>query len=207
MLKPLCWALALAVVTAATPAAAQNGAMWQDDRGRSATLQFSGATAAPPVATDRPVAEMVDLFTRACLPEGASQLAALVSEGTLAPRPFTVPGTKKAAPVPLDIYQGSGFVIARTDGFFVAPQAQCNAVFYVATLPDAQALTAALQSVLGVPSNAAEAVDKKGKPRRSYSPEWSTVIDGRPSVISASVMKASNYMPGDRVHLAVRATG
>lgn len=197
-------------VATTTSALAQNGAMWLDDRGRTTTLQFGGPTMGPPVAADTPVDEMASLFDSVCLPKSGKPhdvAATLATENRIEPKPFTVAGTKKDPPIELAIWHGPGLVLAITDGFFVAPQKQCNAVFYVNNLPDQARLIAAMQSKFGTPANVADAVDKKGKPRKYFTPEWSVTSDGDTFVVSAANMGSSTYMPGNRVHLAARLNG
>ncbi|MDR6834346.1 MULTISPECIES: hypothetical protein [unclassified Sphingopyxis] len=197
-------------IAAAMPVLAQNGAMWLDDRGRTTTLQFGGPTAAAPAATDTAPADMVELFGSVCLPDtGRPQdaVAGLAAAKGLEAKPFTVAGTKKDPPIELAIWHGVGLVVSITDGFFVAPQAQCSAVFYVNNLPDRDALIAAMEVKFGAPANAADAFDKKGKPRRYFTPEWSATLDGKPFIVSAASMASSDYTPGNRVHLAARLTG
>jgi hypothetical protein len=197
-------------IAAAMPALAQNGAMWLDDKGRTTTLQFGGPTAQPPVSVDTPTTDMVDLFDSACLPKSGTAhdaATALAKANRLEPKSFTVAGTKKDPPLELAIWHGAGVVVAVTDGFFVAPQAQCNAVFYVNDLPEQAKLIAAMQDKYGAPVNAAEAVDKKGKARKYFIPEWSTTVGGKAFLVSATNMGSSTYMPGNRVHLAARRNG
>ena len=57
---------------------------------------------------------------------------------------------RNAPPIELGIWRGEGMVLARTDGFFAAPSAQCNATYYVNNLPDRDAVFAALTARLGM---------------------------------------------------------
>jgi len=184
--------------------AAQSGAMWVDSSGRMLSMQFAGGNGAPPAPLDRPAAEMARLFKAICLGDG--NFGAAATTAGLTADPLTVPAGKKAPPLVLNMWRGEGLVVSQTGGFFAAPNAQCNAVFYVATLPAQQDVTDALGAALGSPpSNLAVATDKSGKPKKYYSPEWT--LDGPDGgrIVTAFVQKGDQYMPGNRVHIAVRA--
>jgi hypothetical protein len=189
------------------PASAQDGAMWLDDRGRMMSMQFGGPVAGAPAPLDRTPAAMAAQFKRLCLDTNGDPAAIAVAaeraEAKLASKPFELAAGKKAPPIKLDIWSGDGLVVARTAGFFAAPVAQCNAIFYVNSLPDAESVTAAVSALVGSPpTNAADATKKNGKPNKSYEPEWA-VTGGQ--IIVAHVAKGNQYMPGNRVHLAIRA--
>ncbi|HEX8238890.1 MAG TPA: hypothetical protein VF574_04020 [Allosphingosinicella sp.] len=208
-MKPL-WisAFTLAVVALAAPSWGQNGAMWTDYRGGLVSIQFAGGGSPAPAPMDRPAAEMADLFKRLCLDSGGDEagvaLAATAAE--LTPTPHVVPGTKKAGPLTLNIWTANGLTLSRTDGFFAAPAPQCNTTFYVSTLPTRPDLTAAMNAAVGAqPSNLAAATDKKGQPKKNFSPEWTIDGPGGPRIVFASIGKSSQYMPGNRVQISVRA--
>lgn len=169
--------------------------MWVDRYGRMLSLTFSGPPPAPPAGVDRTPAEMAAQFTRLCV-EAAADPAA---EGLTA-APYASGGGRN--PLVLDIWRGEGLVLSRTEGFFAAPNAQCNAVFYVNTLPERQAVVDAVSAALGAqPSNAAQATRRNGRPNRNYVPQWSI---GAARVVVAHVGRGTGYMPGDRVHLSIR---
>lgn len=199
------------IVSVSTTAAAQNGAVWLDDVGRMMTMQFAGGSGTPPDPIDRSPQQMVELFKALCVDTNGDpariDLAAKAPNASLEAEPFTIAGTKKAPPLVLGIWRGQGIVLSRTDGFFAAPDAQCNTVFYVNVIPDRQSLTDALASSLGsAPTNVAKAMKKNGKPNNGYVPEWSVLSGtGTKQVIAAYVSKGSPYAPGNRVQIAIRA--
>jgi hypothetical protein len=201
---------ALLLAAVATPAAAQNGAMWVDEYGRMMSMQFAGGGAPAPAALDRSPAEYAGLFKKVCLETGGDP-AKLGSTETLAQagltaEPFTIPAGKKAPPVTLNLWRGRGAVVSQSPGFFAARDAQCNVTYYVRTLPDRSAVTAALSAAMGAqPVNAVKAVKKNGQPNNNYQPEWATTIQGAPAIVIAHISKGYQSMPGDRVQIAVRA--
>ena len=192
----------------AAPVAAQNGAMWVDDYGRMMSMEFAGGSGAAPAPVDRSPAEMAAVFRKACIDtqaDPAGLAAAAVALG-LAADPLTVPVGKKAPPVVLNIHRAPGLVVSQTGGFFAAKVAQCNVTFYVNALPDRADMAAAVTAALGTsPANAASATKKNGTPNKNYEPEWATSFGGTPQVVAAHVGKGSQYMPGNRVQIAVRA--
>jgi hypothetical protein len=131
-----------------------------------------------------------------------------VADGRLALVGSTVAvnGSKKQPPIQLRLWSGPGVVVARTDGFFAVREAQCNATFYPLTLPDRAVLTEAMTRILGAPpSNAAKAVKKDGKPDKRFAPLWTlSEGSGPPLTVSGIAMRGNQYMPGNRVFMAVR---
>jgi hypothetical protein len=208
-MKPtLCRAAALAMLLPASPAFAQSGAMWVDPIGRMMSIQFAGGNSAAPGPSDRGAAEMARLFKTFCLDNwrDADALTAAAAAGGLSAVPHTIPAGKKAATITLGVWVGEGLTLSATSGFFAAPTAQCNATFYVRALPEREAVTNALAAVMGAPpANLASATDKKGRPKKSYSPEWSLDTGGEPRIVTAFVAKGYSGMPGDRVQISVRA--
>jgi hypothetical protein len=208
LVSRLCFlgAVALAAFAAAMPAAAQSGAMWTDPLGRMLTFQFAGGSVASPAPADRPAAEMARLFKSICLDgnDAAAIGSAAIAAG-LAANPQTVPAGKKP-PITLNLWTGSGLVVSQTDGFFAAPNAQCNTAFYVLNMPSREEVTDALAAAIGSPpSNLSAATDKSGKPRKYYAPEWR--LDGADGgrIVTAFVQKGDKYMPGDRVQISIRS--
>ena len=200
-------AAVLAMLLPVSPAFAQSGAMWTDPFGRIMSMQFVSGNPVAPNPTDRSPAEMARLFQTLCLETAGdgARLAASAAAAGLSAVPHTIPATKKAAPVTLGVWTGDGLVLSQTSGFFAAPNAQCNATFYVRTLPERQAVTDALAAVIGrAPSNLASATDKRGRPKKFYNPEWLSAV-GEPRIITAFVAKGYSGMPGDRVQISIRA--
>ncbi|MBO9714021.1 hypothetical protein [Sphingomonas sp.] len=202
-------AFAFAALAAAvpTPALAQHGALWVDDYGRMMTIEFAGVDDALPAPADRAPAEMAATFKRLCVETGA-ELAAIDSAASAAGLeavPVQVPAAKKAPAATLGVWRASGLVVSQTGGGTVPQPKQCNAAFYVASLPDRPAVDEAMTAAFGPPANAAEAV-RKGKPNRNYKPGWTvTGADGSPWTIAAFVVADSRYTPGNRVQISIRA--
>lgn len=198
--------LGLACVGA--PAAAQNGAMWVDQHGRMMSITFAGPSGAPPAPADRSPAEMAAGFKSLCLETGGADAAtaAAAAQAGLIGTPSSFPTGKKSPPASLGVWTGAGTVVASSERFFATQAAQCNVTYYVRTLPDRQAVADALAAAIGSPpTNAAEAVDKKGKPRKWWSPEWRLGAPGSERIVTAHVVKGDRSMPGDRVQISVRA--
>jgi hypothetical protein len=190
------------------PAAAQNGAMWVDQHGRMMSITFAGPSGAPPAPADRSAAEMAAGFKSLCLDTGGSDAAtaSAAAQAGLTGTPSSFPTGKKSEPASLGVWTGPGTVVASSDRFFATQLPQCNVTYYVATLPERQGVADALAAAIGSPpTNAAEAVDKKGKPRKWWSPEWRLGAPGSERIVSAHVTKGSQYMPGNRVQISVRA--
>jgi len=198
----------LVLLLPACPALAQNGAMWVDPIGRMMSMQFAGGAPTAPAPRDISTAEMAGRFKALCLDTrgGASGLAEAAAGAGLSDYSHTIPATRKAGPVTLAVWTGDGLVLSQTSGFFAAPTAQCNATFYVRGLPEKQAVIDALAAAIGSPpSNLSSAVDKKGKAKKYYNPEWALDSAGEPRIVTAFVAKGHSGMPGDRVQISVRA--
>lgn len=201
-------AAGLALSLLASPANAQSGAMWVDPVGRMMSMQFLGGASTAPSPRARSTAEMAGEFKTLCLDNwgGGSGLAAAAAAAGLSDSSHILPATKKAAPVKLGVWTGDGLIVSQTSGFFAAPTAQCNATFYVDDLPERQAVIDALAAAIGSPpSNLSSALDKKGRPKKYYNPEWTLDPAGEPKIVTAFVAKGYSGMPGDRVQMSVRA--
>jgi hypothetical protein len=201
-------AAVLAMLLPASPTFAQSGAMWVDPLGRMMSMEFAGGNRAAPSPADRSAAEMARLFKSLCLDNwrDGPGLAAAAAAARLGAVHHTIPAGKKAAPVTLGVWTGDGLTLSQTSGFFATPAVQCNATFYVRSLPERQAVTDALAAAIGAqPSNLASATDKKGRPKKHYHPEWTLDPAGEPRVVTAFVAKGYSGMPGDRVQISVRA--
>lgn len=201
-------AAAFALSLLASPAVAQSGAMWVDPIGRMMSIQFAGTGPAAPGSRDRSTAEMAERFKTLCLDTwgSGSGLAAAAATAGLSDSSHTIPGSKKAAAIKLEVWTGEGLVLSQSPGFFAAQIAQCNATFYVGSLPERQAVIDALAAAIGSPpSNLSSALDKKGRPKKYYSPEWTLSSAGGSRIVTAFVGKGSSGMPGDRVQISVRA--
>ena len=205
----IAFAAALGVGLAAS-AAAQSGASWASGDGGLTTLMLSGSGNEPPPAPQPLTAgEMAQLFKRVCLDTAGhpAAIAAAIAEGKLelTPTPAVLAATKKQPEVTLGVWRGPGMVAAQTSGFRVVPEGQCNITFYPAELPDRAVLAEALSALVGsAPENAAEAVKKNGEPNKRFAPRWSLArAEGAPLRVNAIVMRGHQYMPGDRVLVAL----
>lgn len=206
-MKPYASAFTVLAMLAAAPAAAQNGAMWVNPSGQMMSIIFSGGGGAPPAPMDRSPEEMARLFKALCV-DGSADPAGFLESARVAglqAAPIEVAGGKKTAPETIDLWGGAGMVVSRSEGNRSVPNAQCNATFYVSTLPERQAVTDAVAAAIGQPpSNLAAAVDKKGKPRKYFSPEWTMAEAAGGRIVTAFVAKGNNYMPGNRVQISIR---
>ena len=186
----------------AAPAAAQNGAMWVDKHGRMMSFNFAGGNGSPPAPVDVAPADMAARFNALCL---GGDTAAAAAQAGLTADPVASPFGKEAGAPPLGIWHGPGVVVSQSAAPLVQVP-QCNVTHYVATLPDRQSVADALAAVLGSPpSNLAAATDKKGRPKKYYSPEWQIGGAQDARVVAAYVQKGSQFMPGNRVQISVRA--
>jgi len=193
-------ALLLAVAIAPSAASAQNGAYWVDDRGRMMSLQFAGGSGPLPSPVDREPAAMTEMFKQICVDNAGvpEKVEGIRESMNLEYNQQTLGAGKKKPPAILNIWHSDGLVISQTDGFFAAPTKQCNASFYMSTLPTNDDMVAALSE----PTNAGNAFKKNGKPNKKYSPEWVLADgNGKRAIVRSYISKASQYMLGNRVQL------
>jgi hypothetical protein len=189
-------------------ASAQGGAMWVDPLGRMMSLQLAGP--AGPVATPqaRSAADMSALFKRLCLDTDGdlAKLAAATAEAGLAAEPYSFSWGKKAPPVVLNLWRGNGVILSQSAGFFAAQMAQCNATFYLPQAAGRQEVADALAAAIGSPpSNADKAMDKKGRPKKYFNPEWALDSPAGPRIVTVFVERGDERVPGHRVQMSVRA--
>lgn len=202
-MKPHVYACAILAILAAAPAAAQNGAMWVNPSGGVRSFIFRGGDGQTPAPMDRAPAEMARLFKSLCIDGSAEpgRFPEAAEAAGLQASPVELAGNKKSGPVTLDLWTAQGLVVSRSEGHNAVPTPQCNTTFYVATLPDRQAVTDVVSAAMGsAPSNLASSIDKKGKPKKYFTPEWTA--GGR--IVSADISKHNRYMPGNRVQISVR---
>lgn len=201
------YASLILAMLAAAPATAQNGAMWVSPSGEMMGIIFRGGDGLPPSPMDRAPAEMAHLFKALCL-DGSAEPARFLEaarDAGLQAAPLETVGGKKTAPVTLDLWSGQGLVVSRSEGNDAIPTAQCNATFYVSTLPDRQKVTDAISAEVGLPpSNLAAAIDKKGKPKKFFNPAWTMAGPADARIVTAFVDKGNHYMPGNRVQISIR---
>lgn len=171
---------AIGAVFAVAPAAAQDGAIWRDDKGRQMVLGFAGGESPPPAPKLRAGAEMAELFNRLCIVgrgDGAVAKAEAAALG-LTDKSYAMPVSVKEAPWPLVIAEGPGVVLAQADKFLSNPLRQCNVTFYLPQQPDSAEVEQALASVIGrTADNEADRIKKNGKPNKYFSPEWQFMAD------------------------------
>lgn len=191
---------------AATPAVAQDGASWVDDRGRLMTIQFAGGGNEPPASTDRSVEAMADLFNQICiLPAQDVEKMKAVGEALNLSHKEIIPPAQQNAPAGANIWSQIGVIVSQTSGFSIVENPQCNVAFLVHTLPERQAVLDAFENLIGYgPTNSADAFKKNGKPNKRYSPEWVITNDaGQTGTVLVFVIRGNNYSSGDRVQLSI----
>ncbi len=193
-------------VLAASSAAAQSGAMWVDASGRMMSLTFAGGSGATPAPAATEPAAMAALFKDVCV--SASAHSASVGQAAASRSLSAVPAELGGKNAPkFGVWSGNGVVVSQADTFLGNKSAQCNATFYVPSLPARDAVVAAVTAALGAPpANADKAIDKKGRPAKYWSPEWAVAApSGTPFIATAFVVKGGQFMPGDRVQLSLIA--
>lgn len=168
-------AATLVASLAAAPAAAQDGAIWRDDKGRQMVLGFAGGGSPPPAPKTWTAPDMVDLFNRLCIAgSGAPEVAKseAIAAG-LTDKSYDMPVGAKEPAWPLIIAEGQGVVLAQADKFLSNPLRQCNVTFYLPQQPDAVVVEQALTAMVGrIAANDGERTKKNGKPNKYFSPEW-----------------------------------
>ena len=171
-------ALILMAVAAATPAEA---GPWIDDKGRSTEMVFPGASPLVLAANGHTVADGVTAFDRLCLKTGfdraALEPAVAASGWGFAYRAEMMPFKP---PVDTGGWNAPDATLRMANGILFNKKPQCNLTFLPVASSDMAAVQAALTALLGTaPDNAAKQFDKKGKPKKYYSPEWTlTGSDG-----------------------------
>ncbi|PLK24843.1 hypothetical protein C0V72_03615 [Porphyrobacter sp. TH134] len=160
---------------AAAPAAAQDGAIWRDDKGRQMVVGFAGGGSPPPAPKIWTAPDMADLFNRLCVAgNGAAEVAKseAIAAG-LTDKSYDMPVGSNQPAWPLIIAQGQGAVLAQADKFLSNPLRQCNVTFYLPQQPDVVAVEQALTALLARPAdNDGQRLKKNGKPNKYFSPEW-----------------------------------
>ena len=120
------------------------------------------------------------LFKKACLDTGlaraAAGAAAEASGWGFAYQPVIVPFKD-----PVDI--GGWYTIDAAvnvgAGMFFNKHNQCNLIVAPADQPSLATMLEAMSAAIGTsPANAADAFDKRGKPRKYFAPEWEVAIGG-----------------------------
>ena len=177
--------------------------------GAVTTITYSGAPLPPP-RLDRSPEEMALLFKAACIDTGGTEagIDAAVASGRLklVGSTFTVPATRKKPGYAIRFWTGPGVVVARTDGFPLVKEAQCNATFNPVAGPRNDALAEAVTAVLATPpANVSEAVKRNGKRNKDFTPRWIVAGEaGESRVVTAVAMRANRFSPGDHVLIAAR---
>ena len=164
-------ALILTALAVATPAAA---GPWIDDKGRSTEMVFPGASPLVLAANGHSVTDGVAAFDRLCLKTGFER-AALEPAVSASGWGFAYRAEMMPFKPPVDIggWNSPDATLRMANGIFFNRKPQCNLTFLPADGADMAAVQAALTALLGAaPDNAAKQFDKKGKPKKYYSPEW-----------------------------------
>ncbi len=138
------------------------------------TMQFPGAVQAAFVANEHDAGAAAALFKRACLDTSLSREAAgAVAEASgwgFAYRPVMVPFNE---PVDMGGWYARDAAINVGTGMFFNKHSQCNLIVAVAGEFSVPAMRDAVAATLGSPpANAADSIDKKGKPKKYFIPEW-----------------------------------
>jgi hypothetical protein len=168
-------AAALLLFLPVQPAAAQLGGAWADKYGRSLVMSFGGTGVTDLQPGSRTLEESAQAFNRICLGTGFDRAAVgAAAEATgWGFRYQAVEVPMKPSPIDIGGWAAPGATVLTTRKLFFAPNAQCNLVVALASIPSPAELRSALTEVLGAePANAADAVKRNGQPNSRYQPEW-----------------------------------
>jgi hypothetical protein len=199
---------AFLAVIGPVPSLAQNGAMWQDDRGRMMELNFLGGGPAAPLPKQTPPAEMASIFGKICVQTKGDFAAAAkaAAEMGFADKSSDAPTGKAQPSSRMLIATGDGVVVSQTSALLQYRQLQCNVVFYVPELSESVNLEAELATFFGRPAdNESTRLKKNGKPNKSFHPTWTVVgLKSQALTVSAYVMRFNQFMGGNRVFFGMR---
>jgi hypothetical protein len=168
----------LAVLLGAVSSVAVASTPWVDDKGRQMTMQMPGDSPTLLHAAGHDAAAAANLFKAACLDtrlerQPAGQTAENSGWG-FAYRPVMVPFK---TPVDMGGWYASDAVVNVGAEMFFNKHRQCNLIIAPSGDTSYAAVKDALVAALGqTPTNAAEAFDKKGKPRKWFQPEWNLAL-------------------------------
>ena len=127
------------------------------------------------------------LFKKACLDTGLSRSAAggiaQASGWGFAYKPVIVPFKD---PVDIGGWYAVDAAVNVGSGLFFNKHNQCNLIVAPTGKPDLAVMQDAMSASIGnSPVNAADAIDKKGKPKKYFAPEWEVPVNGgQPARIS-----------------------
>lgn len=203
------YGLAIAALLTASSVAAIPDAAWTDSAKRSVMLGFSGGSGQPPRAGSRTAADMAGAFKKLCwdtaLDDVAIAKAAQAIGWGFNFEEVQVPNGRNKPPVDLVGWRADDAVLSITRGFSSAPNPQCNLRVFAADMPSEADMVAALNSVLGTPTNIADAVRPDGRPNRRYEPEWllSSSNGSERVAFVVNILTANSYTPVSSVHLAL----
>ena len=159
------------------------------------TMQFPGDVPAAFAANGHDAAAAADLFKRACLDTSlAREAAGKVAEASgwgFVYRPVTIPFKN---PVDMGGWYARDAAVNVGSGMFFNKHSQCNLIVVLAGEFSVAKMRDALGSAIGSPpSNSADAVDKKGKPKKYFVPEWQVqVASGTPATVKVMAVVGSD---------------
>lgn len=164
----------LLFLTAFLAASPLHAGPWVDDKGRSMELQFPGATPTVYRPNGHTIADGVALFDAACRNAGFNKKAteAAVSDSGWN---FTYQAEMMSFKEPVDVggWNARDATIRMANGIFFNKKSQCSLVFAPQGGSNVSEVQEALSTLLGsAPSNADKQFDKKGNPKKYYTPEW-----------------------------------
>jgi hypothetical protein len=147
---------------------------WIDDKGRSTEMTFPGATPVSLAANGHSVDDGVKIFHELCIKTGFNrksvQIATEASGWNFVYRAEMMPFNQ---PVDVGGWNAPDAALRMADGIFFNKKSQCNLTFKPQSTADITAVETSLTAILGVsPYNISKQFDKKGKPKKFYSPEW-----------------------------------
>ena len=159
------------------------------------TMQFAGDVPATFAANGHDAAAAADLFKRACLDTSlAREAAGKVAEASgwgFVYRPVMIPFKN---PVDMGGWYARDAAVNVGSGMFFNKHSQCNLI----VAPMGEFSVAKMRDALGVvigspPANAADAIDKKGKPKKYFVPEWQVPLaSGTPATVKVMAVVGSD---------------
>ena len=168
-------------------------------------MQFPGSAPSVYTAGNHNLADGIATFDRLCLQTGFDKGAVdrAASEGSWK---FTYRTEMIPFKEPVDIggWNAPDATLRMADGIFFNKKAQCSFAFAPNDAADMGTIQEAMSKLIGsAPSNASKQFDKKGKPKKYYTPEWSKPGTG------GAILKIFAYpLPynGGAIQLAVLRT-
>lgn len=169
--------LALTALLGATAALA---GPWIDDKGRTTTMTFPGVTPASYVMNGHSLQDGAKLFDKVCLKTGFDRaaVAKAIDESGWG---FSYRAEMMPFNDPVDVggWNAPDATLRMANGIFFNKKPQCGLAFAPIGLTDMAAVQEVLTELLGkTPDNADKQFDKKGRPKKYYTPEWTLTDAG-----------------------------